>query len=103
VAGNSGGGWGSRSQVWGRGEPINSFFVCQQVYSGGKPVEGSYKTLAGADTTGGGRGTNTQAFPDPAPPWLFGFTSDMTYHHFDLSFTLRAWLGNYVYNNVASN
>src|SRR5256886_17284328 len=34
---------------------------------------------------------------------MFGFTSDMTYHHFDLSFTLRAWLGNYVYNNVASN
>jgi len=26
----------------------------------------------------------------------------MTYHNFDFSFTLRAWLGNYVYNNVAS-
>jgi len=90
-------------QVLEPGEPINSFFVCQQVYSGGKPVEGRYKTLAGADTTGCARGTNTRAFHDPAPHWMFGFTSNMTYHHFDLSFTLRAWLDNYVYNNVASN
>jgi iron complex outermembrane receptor protein len=97
------GGVGSTVQVLEPGQPINSFFVCQQAYSGGKPVEGSYKTLAGADTTGCARGTNTRAFHDPAPHWIFGFTSDMTYHHLDLSFTLRAWLGNYVYNNVASS
>ena len=103
LTGNIAGGVGSSVQVLEPGEPINSFFVCQQVYSGGKPVEGRYKTLAGADTTGCARGTNTRAFHDPAPHWMFGFTSNMTYHHFDLSFTLRAWLDNYVYNNVASN
>ena len=103
LTGTIAGGVGSTVQVLEPGEPINSFFVCQQVASGGKPVEGVYKTLAGADTTGCARGTNTRAFHDPAPHWMFGFTSDMTYHHFDLSFTLRAWLGNYVYNNVASN
>jgi TonB-linked SusC/RagA family outer membrane protein len=103
LTGTIAGGVGSTVQVLEPGEPINSFFVCQQVYNGGKPVEGLYKTLAGADTTGCARGTNTRAFHDPAPHWMFGFTSDMTYHHFDLSFTLRAWLGNYVYNNVASN
>ena len=103
LTGTIAGGVGSTVQVLEPGEPINSFFVCQQVASGGKPVEGVYKTLAGADTTGCARGTNTRAFHDPAPHWMFGLTSDMTYHHFDLSFTLRAWLGNYVYNNVASN
>jgi len=103
LTGTIAGGVGSTVQVLEPGQPINSFFVCQQVASGGKPVEGVYKTLAGADTTGCARGTNTRAFHDPAPHWMFGFTSDMAYHHFDLSFTLRAWLGNYVYNNVASN
>jgi iron complex outermembrane receptor protein len=34
---------------------------------------------------------------------MFGLSSNMNYRRFDLSFTLRAWLGNYVYNNVASN
>jgi TonB-dependent starch-binding outer membrane protein SusC len=103
LTGNIAGGVGSTVQVLEPGVPINSFFVCQQAYSSGKPVEGGYKTLAGADTTGCARGTNTRVFHDPAPHWMFGFSSDMTYHHFDLSFTLRAWLGNYVYNNVASN
>src|SRR5256886_7665285 len=30
-------------------------------------------------------------------------SSDLTYRSVDVSFALRAWLGNYVYNNVASN
>jgi TonB-dependent starch-binding outer membrane protein SusC len=103
LTGGIAGGVGSTVQVLEPGQPINSFFVCQQVYNAGTPVEGMYKTLAGADTTACARGTNTRAFHDPAPHWMFGFTSDMAYRHFDLSFTLRAWLGNYVYNNVASN
>src|SRR5207249_5586011 len=44
-----------------------------------------------------------RAYHDPAPHWMLGFNSSMAYRHFDLSFTLRAWLGNYVYNNIASN
>lgn len=38
-----------------------------------------------------------------APDWMFGLTSNITYGKFDLSFTMRANLGNYVYNNVASS
>ena len=103
LTGGIAGGVGSTIQVLEPGQPINSFYVCQQVYSGGTPTENAYKTLSGVDTTGCARGTNTRAFHDPAPHWMFGLTSNMTYHHFDLSMTLRAWLGNYVYNNVASN
>ena len=40
---------------------------------------------------------------DPAPKWMLGHSSYLTYSSFDLSFTLRSYLGNYVYNNVASN
>ncbi len=39
---------------------------------------------------------------DPAPNWILGLTSNTNYKNFDLSFTLRSNLGNYVYNNVAS-
>ena len=39
----------------------------------------------------------------PAPDYMFGLTSNTTYRNFDLSFTIRANIGNYVYNNVASN
>ena len=44
-----------------------------------------------------------RAFHDPAPKWILGFSNYLTRGSFDLSFTLRAYLGGYVYNNVASN
>lgn len=103
LTGNIAGGVGSTVQVLEPGQPINSFYVCRQVYNAGKPVDGHYLNLAGADTAGCARGTNTVAEHDPAPHWIFGLTNTMTFRHFDLSFSLRAWLGNYVYNNVASS
>jgi TonB-dependent starch-binding outer membrane protein SusC len=97
------GGVGTTIQVLQPGQPINSFFVCQQAYSSsGAPIEGTYVNLQGA-TVKACDATGLRAYHDPAPHWVFGFTSSMSYHRFDLSFTLRAWLGNYVYNNVASN
>jgi iron complex outermembrane receptor protein len=42
-------------------------------------------------------------FKSPDPTWSFGHTSRMGWGNFDASFTMRAYLGNYVYNNVASN
>jgi len=103
LTGGIAGGVGSTVQVLEPGQPIYSYLVCRQYYSGGKPVQGVYYTLTGDTTTGCTRGVNTVAEHDPAPHWMFGFTSNMTWHRFDLSFTLRSWLGNYVYNNVASN
>jgi iron complex outermembrane receptor protein len=43
------------------------------------------------------------AFHSPAPKWILGHTSYATWGDLDFGFTLRANLGNYVYNNVASN
>jgi iron complex outermembrane receptor protein len=41
-------------------------------------------------------------FHDPSPKWMLGHSSYLTYGRFDAGFTLRAYLGNWVYNNVAS-
>jgi iron complex outermembrane receptor protein len=60
-------------------------------------VEGQYETLPG-DTV-----AERRAFHDPAPKWILGHSSYLTYGNLDLSFSLRAYLGSYVYNNIASN
>jgi len=96
------GGVGTTIEVLEPGQPINSFFVCQQQYQNGKPVEGKYVSLA--DTIASGcDAASLRAYHDPAPKWILGHSSYLSYRNFDLSFTLRAWLGNYVYNNVAAN
>ncbi|HSC30343.1 MAG TPA: SusC/RagA family TonB-linked outer membrane protein [Gemmatimonadaceae bacterium] len=94
------GGVGTYIQVLEPGQPINSFYVYKQKYVNGKPVEGSYVDLNGDGVI---NVDDRRPFHDPAPKWILGHTSYLTYNKFDLSFTLRAYLGNYVYNNVASN
>ena len=94
------GGVGTFIQVLVPGQPINSFFVHKQVYEGGKPVEGEYEDL---DGDGNITVDDRRAFHDPAPDWIVGHTSQMNYGRWDASVTLRAYLGNWVYNNVASN
>lgn len=100
LTGSVAGGVGTLIQVLEPGQPINSFFVYKQNYQGGKPVEGSY-----ADLNGDGQVNvaDRRAYHDPAPKWIFGHTSNMTYGNWDAAFTLRAYLGNWVYNNVQSN
>ena len=107
MVGNVAGGVGTTIQVLEPGQPINSFFVCQQAFTAGKPVENTYVPLiqnaARDSTVTGCLNTNRRAYHDPAPRLTLGASSYFTYGSFDLSFTLRAWLGSYVYNNVASN
>ncbi len=96
------GGVGQQIENLQAGYPINSFFVCKQVYANGKPVEGQYYDSTGTNVVTGCNLSNRRLYHDAAPKWIFGHTSTFTYGNFDLSFTLRAWLGNYVYNNVAA-
>jgi TonB-dependent starch-binding outer membrane protein SusC len=103
LVGGVAGGVGTTIEVLEPGQPVFSFFVCQQAYQNGKPVENNYVNQADGTIVTGCSNTNRRAFHDPTPHWILGHTSHMTYRQFDLSFTLRAWLGNYVYNNVASN
>ncbi len=95
------GGVGTLIQVLEPGQPINSFFVYKQKYdANGKPIEGAYVDLNGDSVI---NVSDRRAYHDPMPKWIFGHTSDFTYGNWDASFTLRAYLGNWVYNNIQSN
>ena len=92
LTGGIAGGVGTTIEVLQPGFPINSFYVFRQTYdANGKPVQAKYSDSI------------PEPFHDPAPKWILGHTSILTYGQWDAGFTLRAWLGNYVYNNVASN
>jgi iron complex outermembrane receptor protein len=101
LTGGIAGGVGSTIEVLRPGEPVNSFFVYKQLYDAqGKPIENGY-----ADLNGDGiiNQNDLRPFHDPAPKFILGHSSYLTYGKWDMGFTLRAYLGNYVYNNVASN
>jgi iron complex outermembrane receptor protein len=126
------GGVGSFIQVLQPGQPVNSFYVYQHVRdANGNPIwedtDGSGTideqdiyvdqfteldstcTAADSDCQGLMRrdGVINQddrvPFHKPAPDWILGFSSSMRFRGFDLSFTLIGNVGNWVYNNVASN
>ncbi|MDW8331494.1 MAG: TonB-dependent receptor [Cyclobacteriaceae bacterium] len=98
------GGVGNTIQNNNVGFPQNSFFVFQQIYdANGRPIEGLY-----VDRTGNGGNVvsnqlNKYHYKQPAPIVLMGFTSMLTYKNFDFFMAGRVSLGNYVYNNGASN
>ncbi len=95
------GGVGNTVQTQQVGQPQFSFLVYEQVYDeSGNPLEGVY-----VDQNGDGliNDSDKRIFNNPNPDYLFGLSSYMTfYENWDFSFTMRASLGNYVYNNVAS-
>lgn len=107
------GGVGNTIQVLMPGQPINSFFVYRHRRDGdGRPiwedVDGNgviddNDLYVDVNSDGQVNENDLVPFESPAPDWIFGHTSRMGWRSFDASFTLRAHLGNYVYNNVASN
>jgi TonB-dependent starch-binding outer membrane protein SusC len=109
------GGVGNNIQILKVGQPAYSFFVYKQKYGAdGKPLvngvdynEDGKADLADMyeDVSGDGAVNDQDRRPlqQRAPKVMFGLTSQVNYKKFDLSFTLRSSLGNYVYNNVASN
>ena len=83
------------------GNPINSFYVLQQVYGeDGKPLEGVY-----VDRNHDGQITDDDRYVyyKPDADVNIGFNTELSYKKWTLSAALRSALGCYVYNNVASN
>jgi iron complex outermembrane receptor protein len=120
LTGGIAGGVGTNIQVLRPGLPINSFYVYQQRYdSANKPIQGGYvdqptvRDTVACPAAPGCVGLfrpdgvinqdDLRPYHDPSPKWILGHSSYITYGNFDVSFTLRAYLGNWVYNNVASN
>lgn len=110
--GNISGGTGNTIQMLKVGQPVNAFYVYKhRIGENGKPVTDNFGSLPEygeamyEDVNGDGivNANDRRPFKNPAATILYGFTSRVNYYNLDFSFTLRGSLGNYVYNNVASN
>ena len=94
------GGTGTNIGNYRVGSPSSAFYAYQQVYGpNGKPVDGVY-----ADLNGDGKidSNDRRIYKQAAPKVLLGFGSNLSYSRVSLAFSLRANIGNYVYNNVDS-
>ncbi|MBQ6167521.1 MAG: TonB-dependent receptor [Muribaculaceae bacterium] len=80
------------------GYPASSFYVLQQVYDvNGKPIEGQV-----VDRNGDGviSEEDKYFYKSPNAPVTMGLASRLEWKNWDFGFSLRASIGNYVYNNV---
>ncbi len=101
TTGGIAGGTGNYIQLFREGYAPNSYYVFKQLYdSAGKPIEGAY-----VDTNGDNVINDDDRYlkGSPNPDVILGFQSNFSYKKFDLSFNLRANIGNYNYNNVNSS
>ena len=88
-------------QVLSEGYEPFMFYLYHQLYDeAGKPIEGLY-----ADINNDGVIDNSDRYriKSPAPDWIFGFSTSLTYKKWTLGCSLRANVGNYVYNGSAMN
>ncbi|MBQ3363891.1 MAG: TonB-dependent receptor [Muribaculaceae bacterium] len=80
------------------GYPSNSFYVYQQVYDqAGKPIEGQV-----VDRNGDGviSDADKYLYKSPWAPVTMGLASRLDWKNWDFGFSLRASIGNYMFNNV---
>jgi len=95
LVGGVGGGTGNTIQILSVGYPAYSFYVYKQVYDKtGKPVEGVY-----ADVNNN-PGNLFYRYQSPNPTFTLGFSTELSYKHWDLSMSMHGSVGNYMYNNV---
>jgi iron complex outermembrane receptor protein len=83
---------------------VGAFFVLKHKEADGKPVATGGDLAMYEDLNEDGKITveDRRAFHSPMPTWTFGHTSNFGWRNLDLAMTLRANVGNYVYNNTAS-
>ena len=80
---------------------MNAFYVFEQVYDkDGRPINGVY-----VDQDGNGKIDDNDKifFHKPFADFTFGFNSNFSYKNWTAALSGHASLGNYVYNNVASD
>lgn len=99
--GNIGGTTSGQIQAHRVGYPASTFYVYKQIYDqDGRPLEGVYEdqNLDGVINT-----DDLYNYKHAAPLVMMGINSQLNYKQWQLSFSGRANLGNYVYNNVAAS
>ena len=95
------GGTGNTIQIHSTGYNRGAFYVYQQVYNAaGKPIEDTYvdRNLDGQITD-----KDLYRYKGPDAQVFLGFNSSVNYNRWNAGLVMRANLGNYVYNNVASS
>ncbi|MBW3655085.1 MAG: SusC/RagA family TonB-linked outer membrane protein, partial [Gemmatimonadetes bacterium] len=106
LTGGISGAVGNTIQVLQPGEAINSFLVLRHKRdANGRPIV-SDNDLEMYEDINDDKLINELdrvVHKNPAPRWTLGHSSQFGFRNLDLSFTLRAQLGNYVYNNAASS
>lgn len=89
-------------QVFSTNYAPYSYFLYKQIYDEktGRPVEGLY-----ADLTGDGKVDDSDRYHthSPMPDWIFGFSTSLSFKKWTLSTSLRANVGQYLYNGSAAN
>lgn len=94
------GGVGNTVQGISVGYPAFGFLVYQQAYdANGKPLNGVY-----VDRNGDGKidASDKYFYKSTTPDATLGFSTKVTVGKWDFATSLRAVIGNYVYNNLAS-
>ena len=91
-------GTGNNIQAHTVGKPASSFHVYQQAYdASGKPIENQV-----VDRNGDGQITEDDLYyyKSPMAPVTMGLSSRLEYKSWDFGFSLRASIGNYVFNDL---
>ena len=91
-------GTGNTAQAHAVGHPASSFYLFEQVYdTNGLPIEG----MVVDRNNDGVINENDKYFThSPMAPVTMGLSSRLEYKRWDLGFSLRASIGNYVYNDM---
>ena len=93
-------GTGGNCQAHTVGKPANSFHVYQQVYDqNGNPIPNTFVDRNGNGYIDSG---DRYYYYKPAADVLMGFSSKLQYKNWDFGFSLRASIGNYMFNSQAS-
>lgn len=103
LTGNVSGGTGSTIQITAVNHEPNSFYVYKQVYdkTSDKPIEGLYEDL---NRDGLLNASDLYVSKKtPYPVFTYGFNTSLSVNKWTISTSLHANVGNYVYNNTASN
>ncbi len=88
-------------QVLTEGYTPYMFYVYHQLYDeNGKPIEGAY---ADVNNDGEINADDLYRYHSPAPDYILGFSTSYQYKNWSLSTSLRANIGNYVYNGMSMN
>jgi TonB-linked SusC/RagA family outer membrane protein len=95
------GGTGNTIQIHSVGYRPNSFFVRKQIYQvGGEPIEGLYEDI---NRDGIINNNDLYRYQSPDPRVFMGLNSSVSFGRWSAGFVSRMNVGNYLYNNLASN